>query len=119
MPSIRSVHVATGDLFRENVGKGTPIGKKAKSYMDAGKLVPDEIVIAMVKDRIAKDDVCDNGLLLDGFPRTLAQAEALDEIAQIDKVLVLDIDHDTLMERIVGRYLVLNVIAFTTSLMMN
>jgi adenylate kinase len=98
------VHVSTGDLFRENVGKQTPIGKKAKSYMDAGKLVPDEIVIAMVKDRIAKDDVCDNGLLMDGFPRTLAQAQILDDLVQLDKVLVLDIEHDTLKERILGRY---------------
>src|SRR6266496_2406504 len=70
-------HVSTGDIFRANVAEGTPLGLTAKEYMDAGDLVPDEVVIAMVMDRLASPD-CARGFLLDGFPRTVAQAEALD-----------------------------------------
>ncbi|MGL6293164.1 nucleoside monophosphate kinase, partial [Eubacterium aggregans] len=69
-------HISTGDLFRENLKNETPLGKKAKAYMDAGKLVPDELVIAIVEDRIIRED-CKDGYLLDGFPRTVAQASAL------------------------------------------
>src|SRR5690625_587897 len=70
-------HISTGDIFRSNIKMGTELGKKAKTYMDKGLLVPDELVISIVKDRLAKDD-CKNGFLLDGFPRTLSQGEALD-----------------------------------------
>ncbi|NMC03963.1 MAG: nucleoside monophosphate kinase, partial [Candidatus Lokiarchaeota archaeon] len=93
-----------GDLFRDNVKNNTPIGKEAKKYMDAGKLVPDSIVIDMVKDRLAKDDVKKSGFMLDGFPRTLDQAKALDAVTKLDVVVVLDIDKQSLRERILGRY---------------
>ena len=98
------VHISTGDLFRENISKGTPIGKKAKEFVDAGKLVPDEVVIGMVKERIALDDVKKNGFMLDGFPRTLEQAKALDAVCKIDRVVVLDIEKDLLKQRVLGRY---------------
>jgi adenylate kinase len=98
------VHISTGDLFRENIKNGTPIGKEAKGYMDAGKLVPDSVVIGMVKDRIAQDDVKKNGFMLDGFPRTLEQAKALDAVAKIDRVIVIDIAKDDLKNRILGRF---------------
>jgi adenylate kinase len=97
------VHVSTGDLLRENVRGGTDVGKKAKEFMDQGKLVPDDIVIAMVKERIAKDDVKKNGFMLDGFPRTVEQAQALDKVAKIDAVLVIDIKKEDLRKRILGR----------------
>jgi adenylate kinase len=97
------VHVSTGDLLRENVRGGTEVGKKAKEFMDKGKLVPDEMVIAMVKDRISKDDVKKNGFMLDGFPRTLEQAQALDKVAKIDAVLVIEIKKEDLRKRILGR----------------
>ena len=73
-------HISTGDIFRKNIKEGTPVGLKAKSYIDKGQLVPDEVVVEIVALRIAEDD-CKNGYLLDGFPRTVAQAEALDKIA--------------------------------------
>ena len=88
------VHISTGDLFRENLKNETPIGLEAKKYMSEGKLVPDSVVIGMVKKRINQEDVKEHGFLLDGFPRTLAQAKALDEIADLDKVIVLDIDKE-------------------------
>ena len=97
------VHVSTGDLLRENVRGGTEVGKKAKEFMDQGKLVPDDIVIAMVKDRIAKDDVKKNGFMLDGFPRTVEQAQALDKVAKMDAVVVIDIKKEDLRKRILGR----------------
>ena len=75
-------HISTGDIFRENIKNGTELGVKAKSYMDKGLLVPDELVIDIVKDRIVRDD-CKDGFLLDGFPRTVAQAVSLD--AELDK----------------------------------
>jgi adenylate kinase len=97
------VHISTGDLFRANIKNKTPIGKEAKSYIDAGKLVPDEVVIGMVKARLAESDVKAHGFMLDGFPRTLAQAKALDEITAVDRVVILDIDKQSLKERILGR----------------
>jgi adenylate kinase len=97
------VHISTGDLLRENVRGGTDVGKKAKAFMDAGKLVPDDIVITMVKERIAKDDVKKNGFMLDGFPRTLEQAQALDKVAKMDAVVVIDIKKEELRKRILGR----------------
>jgi adenylate kinase len=98
------VHISTGDLLRENVRAGTPVGKKAKEFMDAGKLVPDDMVITMVRERVAKDDVKKNGFMLDGFPRTLEQAKALDKVASIDGVVVIDIKKEDLKKRILGRY---------------
>jgi len=97
------VHVSTGDLLRENVRSGTEVGKKAKEFMDQGKLVPDDIVIAMVRDRIVKDDVKKNGFMLDGFPRTVEQAQALDKVAKMDAVVVIDIKKEDLRKRILGR----------------
>jgi adenylate kinase len=101
LPNI--VHISTGDLFRENMKNQTPIGKKAKEFIDAGKLVPDEVVIGMVKDRLNQGDVKQWGFMLDGFPRTMEQAEALSKVTGIDKVLVLEISKKELKDRILGR----------------
>jgi adenylate kinase len=100
-------HISTGDIFRANVRGGTPLGAKAKQYMDAGELVPDEVVIAMVADRLAEDDAA-KGFLLDGFPRTTGQAEALGDLLverdqPLDVVLVFDVDEEELVERLTGR----------------
>lgn len=103
----KTPHISTGDIFRENIKTGTELGKKAKSYMDKGLLVPDELVIEIVKDRLTKEDVKE-GFLLDGFPRTVAQAVALDAFLEergesLDSVLNIDVDTDILVERAVGR----------------
>ena len=98
------VHISTGDLFRANIKGDTPIGKEAKSFIDSGRLVPDSVVIDMVKDRIAQDDVKQNGCMLDGFPRTLDQSKALSNIASLDVVVVIDIPKGDLKNRILGRY---------------
>lgn len=100
-------HVSTGDIFRENVGNETDLGVKAKAYMDAGDLVPDDVVIAMVEDRLNQPDTAD-GFLLDGFPRTAAQVEALDDILtrsghSLDGVIRLQVDDDELMTRLLRR----------------
>lgn len=95
-------HISTGDIFRKNIKEGTPVGLKAKSYIDRGQLVPDEVVVEIVCQRIEEPD-CKNGFLLDGFPRTIAQAEALDRLTDIDCVLNLDVDLDKLADRITGR----------------
>ncbi|CDZ75239.1 Adenylate kinase [Peptoniphilus sp. ING2-D1G] len=100
-------HISTGDIFRENIKNGTELGKKAKSYMDQGALVPDQVVIEIVQDRISRDD-CKDGFLLDGFPRTVAQAVSLDaELdklgTKLDKVINIDVDSSILVERAVGR----------------
>jgi adenylate kinase len=100
-------HISTGDMFRENVKKGTELGKKAKEYMDAGQLVPDELVVAMVKDRLSQPD-CASGFLLDGFPRTVPQAEALDRTLsemgiKLDAVLNIAVPRERLLERLTGR----------------
>lgn len=100
-------HISTGDIFRENIKNNTQLGKKAKSYMDKGLLVPDEVVIEIVQDRISKDD-CKDGFLLDGFPRTVAQAVSLDaELDKmnsgLDKVINIDVNSDILIDRAVGR----------------
>ncbi len=100
-------HISTGDIFRQNLKKNTPLGLKAKEYMDKGLLVPDEVVVAIVKDRIMQED-CKDGFLLDGFPRTAPQANALDEVleemdARLDKVINIDVAKDVLIERAVGR----------------
>jgi adenylate kinase len=99
--------ISTGDIFRANVSGQTELGQKAKTYMDAGDLVPDEITVAMVKDRLAEADA-KGGFLLDGFPRTIAQAEQLRESLsdlghRLDRVLELVVDEDELVRRLSGR----------------
>ena len=95
-------HISTGDIFRSNIKEGTPIGLVAKSYIDKGQLVPDEVTIQIVKERLEKDD-CKNGYLLDGFPRTVAQAKALDEFSEVEKVVNIDVPLTKLLKRITGR----------------
>jgi adenylate kinase len=94
--------ISTGDMLRRAIQEQTPTGLKAKSYMDAGGLVPDDVIIAIVKERLQADD-CKNGYILDGFPRTVPQAEALEGIASIDKVVELDVADDVRIKRISGR----------------
>ena len=96
------LHISTGDIFRANIKNGTAIGKLAKSYTDAGKLVPDEVTCDIVKDRLTWDDA-QNGFMLDGFPRNLFQAKELDKFAKIDICLNIDVDESLLMDRICGR----------------
>ncbi|VEJ36037.1 Adenylate kinase [Aedoeadaptatus ivorii] len=101
------VHISTGDIFRENIKNDTELGKKAKSYMDRGELVPDEVVNEIVVDRLKKDDV-QKGFLLDGFPRTVNQAVALDAALEamgqkLDRVINIVVDKNLLVERTVGR----------------
>lgn len=98
----RLPHISTGDIFRENIKNQTEIGMVAKSYIDKGQLVPDEVTCKIVENRIAKDD-CKNGYMLDGFPRTIAQAEALDKITKIDLVININVDFSLLMDRLCGR----------------
>lgn len=100
-------HISTGDMLRDNVRNNTELGNLAKSYMDAGNLVPDDVIIAMVEKRLQEDD-CQKGYLLDGFPRTLVQAEAFEKIENkigkpIECVIALEVGFDTLVERITGR----------------
>ena len=94
--------ISTGDILRKAVADGTPLGTEAKKYMEAGQLVPDEVVIGLMKERL-KDDDCKNGFILDGFPRTVEQAEALGEITDIDAVISIDVNMNSLVERITGR----------------
>lgn len=100
-------HISTGDMFRAAMKDETELGLKAKSFMDKGELVPDEVTIGIVNERLAKAD-CENGFLLDGFPRTVAQAEALEEILaglgrKIDYVINVEVDQSILMGRLTGR----------------
>src|SRR5574340_1297378 len=99
--------ISTGDILRQNVAEGTPLGKEAKSYMDKGELVPDSVVLGLVEDRLRKDD-CKKGYILDGFPRNTAQAEALDTILaslnmSLTGALSVDVPKDDLMKRLTGR----------------
>lgn len=94
--------ISTGDIFRYHIGNGTPLGQKIKSYMDAGRLVPDEVVLEIVADRLAQPD-CANGYILDGFPRTLNQAIEFDKTADVDCVVYLDVSKQKLMDRLTGR----------------
>lgn len=96
------LHISTGDIFRANIKGGTEIGKLAKSYIDAGKLVPDEVTCAIVKDRLTWPDA-QHGYMLDGFPRNLYQAQQLEEFATVDICLNIDVDESLLMDRICGR----------------
>ncbi|WP_147535669.1 adenylate kinase [Bacillus marasmi] len=100
-------HISTGDMFRAAMKEGTELGLQAKAFMDQGALVPDEVTIGIVRERLSKDD-CKKGFLLDGFPRTVPQAEALEDILtqldkKIDYVINIDVDHGILMERLTGR----------------
>lgn len=95
-------HISTGDIFRKNIKERTPIGIEAKSYIDKGQLVPDEVTIKIVRDRLSADD-CKNGYLLDGFPRNVLQAKALDEFSEVEKVVNIDVPLHKLMNRITGR----------------
>ncbi len=100
-------HISTGDIFRANIKNGTELGTKAKAYMDKGQLVPDELVVSLVADRIVKDD-CKNGFVLDGFPRTIPQAESLDEeLAKLEKkidfAIDVDVPDEVIVERMAGR----------------
>jgi len=99
--------VSTGDILRAAVAEGTELGKKAKEYMEAGKLVPDEVVIGIIEERLKQSD-CEKGFILDGFPRTVPQAEALDKVLEkmgrkIDHVLTLDVPEEELIRRLTGR----------------
>ncbi|MBN8210805.1 adenylate kinase [Bacillus sp. NTK071] len=100
-------HISTGDMFRAAIKEGTPLGLKAKEFMDSGNLVPDEVTIGIVRERLGKDD-CEKGFLLDGFPRTVAQADALEEILsdlekKLDYVINIAVEEDQLMQRLTGR----------------
>lgn len=100
-------HISTGDMFRLAIKEGTELGQKAKGFMDEGALVPDEVTIGIVEERLNKDD-CKKGFLLDGFPRTLAQAEALDALLSgmnrsLDYVIHVEVEKDQLVERLTGR----------------
>ena len=95
-------HISTGDIFRENIKNQTEIGLLAKSFIDKGQLVPDEVTCKIVEERIGRAD-CQNGYMLAGFPRTIAQAEALDAITKIDLVINIDVDFSLLMDRLCGR----------------
>lgn len=95
-------HISTGDALRANIKNGTELGKFAKSYIDKGMLVPDEVVVGIVADRIQQED-CKNGFLLDGFPRTVAQADALGKLTDVDYVIDIDVDFDIIADRISGR----------------
>ena len=103
------VHVSSGDLFRENLSNQTELGKLAQTYMTKGELVPDDVTIAMVKERLSRPD-CAKGAVLDGFPRTPAQAEALNKIlaemnAKVDLVPLISVPNDVLVERLSGRWM--------------
>jgi len=100
-------HISTGDIFRKNISENTPLGIEAKSYMDNGQLVPDEVTINMVKDRLQQED-CKQGYLLDGFPRTVSQAEALQDFLEsrnesLDTALLIEVPIDFILERMTGR----------------
>lgn len=95
--------ISTGNILRAAIADGTPTGLKAKEYMDAGKLVPDEVIIGIIKDRLAQDD-CKNGYILDGVPRTIPQAQQMEDLGvKIDKALSIEIEDETIVKRMSGR----------------
>lgn len=107
------IHISTGDMFREAMADETEIGLKAKSFIDNGELVPDDVTSAIVKERLAKEDVKKSGYMLDGFPRTIAQADSLDSITSelnqpIDGVIFIDVPADKLVDRLSGRFICKN-----------
>ncbi len=95
-------HISTGDIFRANLKEQTELGRKAKTYMDSGLLVPDELTVDLVMDRLAKED-CRSGYILDGFPRTLAQASALDERDEVDAAVDVEVPDAKIVSRMAGR----------------
>jgi adenylate kinase len=100
-------HISTGDILRSNVKEKTDLGQKARSYMEAGELVPDSLIIEMMRERLSQSD-CNRGFLLDGFPRTVSQAEALDSLledldVELDAVILLDVSDEVVVERLSGR----------------
>ncbi len=95
-------HISTGDIFREEIARGSELGKKVKEYVEKGLLVPDDIVIEVVKQRLSQPD-CQKGFILDGFPRTLKQAEALDQITKIDAAVLFQAPVEVIIERVSGR----------------
>ena len=97
-------NISTGDIFRKNIKEKTPLGLKAEEYVSSGTWVPDDVTIAMLKDRLAEPD-CKNGFILDGFPRTLAQAKALDQEIKVDSVVELDITDELVIARLAGRWM--------------
>ena len=98
-------HISTGDIFRANIKNGTELGKKAKTYMDQGALVPDELTCDLVMDRIQQDD-CKNGFILDGFPRTVPQAKALEDMKiEMDLVISIEVSDESIIKRMGGRRL--------------
>ena len=94
--------ISTGNILREAIKNNTPLGQQAKDYMDAGQLVPDDLVINLLEERIAKRD-CRSGFILDGFPRTIPQAEALDKVAKIDCAMLIDVPYEMIEKRMTGR----------------
>lgn len=101
------VHISTGDLFREQIAKQTSLGKKVESYVSTGKWVPDEVTIEVLLDRIQQPD-CKKGVILDGFPRTLKQAIALDKVLKVDLVIAIDVTDEIVQARLGGRYMCRN-----------
>ena len=102
------LHLSSGDLFRDNIERNTPLGKKVKSYLEKGALVPDDLTVQMISDRLAQPDA-DDGVVLDGFPRTRAQAEGLDKMlarvgAKVDQALFVDVDKEEVVRRLSGRW---------------
>lgn len=95
-------HISTGDAFRSNIARGTEIGVYAKTFMDKGELVPDEVVVGIVAERLSAED-CRGGFLLDGFPRSIPQAEALEKLADIDKVIEIAVSDEVIVKRLTGR----------------
>lgn len=94
--------ISTGDIFRKNLKEGTPLGLQVKDILAQGKLVPDEITVAIVKDRLSEAD-CNNGYILDGFPRSIKQAEELDKFQDVDCAVEIDVDKDAIVRRLSGR----------------
>lgn len=104
---LRIVHIASGDILRAAIANGTELGKKAKTFMDRGELVPDDVVIGIIQERLKEADAR-NGFILDGFPRTLPQAEALDKVfkksgIKVDKVVSMEVDREVLLKRLTSR----------------
>lgn len=95
-------HISTGDIFRKNIREGTPLGVQVKAIIDRGELVPDELTVALVKDRLAQPD-CKDGYILDGFPRTLAQAQALEGFSRPDMAIIIAVENEAVIKRIAGR----------------
>lgn len=100
-------HISTGDIFRKNISQGTPLGVTAKGYMDKGQLVPDQLTLDLIEDRLNEDD-CNNGYLLDGYPRTVVQAEFLEKLLDkqgtgLDCALLIDVSRESILERMTGR----------------